>query len=244
MRSASAVELPFADRAFDFATGFMSFMDIPETDRILAEAYRVLRTSVLLSAVSSPPKTILVTSSQPGDGKTTTAVNTAVSLGQLGKSVLIIDCDLRTPRVHELFNADQSPGLSTYLSGELALEDVIQELEAPNVSLLAAGPVPSNPAELLSSNRMGDLLQTLAQRFDHILIDSPPLINFADPLILSAKVDGVILVIYGGKTTLHEALRARDDLLTVGANAFGVVLNNFDVRRERYGYYSHPNNLQ
>jgi capsular exopolysaccharide synthesis family protein len=136
---------------------------------------------------------------------------------------------------------DQSPGLSTYLSGDLPLENVIQELLVPNVSLLAAGAVPSNPSELLSSNRMRDLLHTLAERYDHILVDSPPLINFADPLILSAKVDGVILVISGGKTTLQEALRARDDLLTVGANAFGVVMNNFEIKNEGYGYYSHSN---
>jgi len=202
-----------------------------------AEAYRVLRTAVLLPTLRSMPKTILITSGQPGDGKTTTTVNTAISLAELGASVLIIDCDLRTPKVHELLGVDQSPGLSTCLSSDLKVEDAILELQIPNLSLLPSGPVPLNPSELVSSERMKDLLRMLAERYDHILIDSPPLINLADPLILSTKVDGVILVVYGGKTTCDAAVRSREELLGVGANIFGVVLNNFDLRRERYGYY-------
>jgi len=201
------------------------------------EAYRVLRTSVLQSWVGSGPKTMLVTSSQPGDGKTTTTVNTAISLAQLGSSVLIIDCDLRTPKVHTLLGVDQSPGLTTCLEGDSAVEDAIQQLQIPNLSLLPSGPIPLNPAELISSNRMKDLLRILGRRYDHILIDSPPLINLADALILSSVVDGVILVVYGGKTTCDAALRAREELSSAGANILGVVVNHFDSRRERYNYY-------
>lgn len=201
------------------------------------EAYRVLRTSVLQSWAGSGPKTILVTSSQPGDGKTTTTVNTGISLAQLGSSVLIIDCDLRTPKVHTLLGVDQGPGLTSCLEGGLAVDEAIQQLQIPNLSLLPAGPVPPNPAELISSNRMKDLLRLLGRRYDHILIDSPPLINLADALILSSSVDGVILVVYGGKTTWDAALKARDELANAGANILGVVVNRFNLKRERYNYY-------
>jgi capsular exopolysaccharide synthesis family protein len=202
-----------------------------------AEAYRVLRTSVLLSPVRSVPKTILFTSSQPGDGKTTTTVNTAVSLAQLGSSVLIVDCDLRTPKVHELLDVDQSPGVSTFLSSELKVEDAIRLCQIPGLSVLTAGSVANNPSELFSSDKLKQMLSALSKLYDHILIDSPPLINLADPLILSTLVDGVILVVDGSRTTCDTALRAREELLSVGANIFGVVLNKFDSRRKTYGGY-------
>ena len=201
------------------------------------EAYRVLRTSVLQSWVGAGPRTMLVTSSQPGDGKTTTAVNTAISLAQLGSSVLIIDCDLRTPRVHTLLGVGHTPGLSECLEGNSVLEDAIQRLQIPNLSLLPSGSIPLNPAELISSNRMKNLLRGLGRRYDYILLDSPPLINLADALILSTAVDGVILVVYGGKTTCEAALRAREELANVGANILGVVVNRFNSPRERYSYY-------
>ena len=201
------------------------------------EAYRVLRTSVLKSGIGFVPKTILVTSSQPGDGKTTTAINTAISLAQTGSSVLIIDCDLRTPKVHKLLGMDQSPGLTSCLEGDVAVDDAIQKLHIPNLALLASGPVPLNPAELLGSSPMKLLLNVLESRFDHILIDSPPLISLADALILSSEVDGVLLVVYSGKTTCDAALWAREELSNAGANILGVVVNHFNSRREKYNYY-------
>ena len=202
-----------------------------------AEAYRVLRTSVLLSAAGRPPKTILVTSGQPGEGKTTTVVNTAISLAQMGASVLIIDCDLRRPTTHKVLGVDHAQGLSTYLSREAPLNDLIQRLPIANLSLLPCGPVPPNPAELIISEKMKDMLRELAARYDHILIDSPPLINVTDPVILSTMVDGVILVVHGGKSTRDVVRRARQELSTVGAKIFGVVLNNVDLRRDGYDNY-------
>lgn len=202
-----------------------------------AEAYRVLRTSVLLSAAGSPPKTILVTSGQPGEGKTTTVINTAISLAQLGASVLIIDCDLRRPSTHHVFGIDQTRGLSTYLSREIELDKLIHKLPIPNLWLLPCGSIPPNPAELISSEKMKKLLQDAAGRFDHILIDSPPLINVTDPVILSTMVDGVMLVVHGGKSTRDMVRRARQELDGVGAKMFGVVLNNVDLRREGYDDY-------
>jgi polysaccharide biosynthesis transport protein len=215
----------------------MERLKVLETRSTAAEAYRVVRTSMLLSAAGSPPKTILVTSGQPGEGKTTTAVNTAISLAQLGASVLIIDCDMRKPSAHKIFGLDNMQGLSTYLSRDIKVESLIHELQIPNLSLLTSGAIPPNPAELISSERMKNLLHELGERYDHILIDSPPLINVTDPVILSTMVDGVILVVHGGKSTRGVAQRARQDLVSVGAKIFGVVLNNVDMRREGYNEY-------
>lgn len=204
-----------------------------------AEAYRVLRTSMLLSAADRPPKIILVTSGQAGEGKTTTVVNTAISLGQLGSSVLIIDCDLRKPATHKMLNVEHQRGLSTYLSRDTEIGGLIQKLPIGTLSLLPCGPIPPNPAELLSSNKMKKMLALLSERFDHILIDSPPLLSVADSVILSTLVDGVILVVHGGKSTRMAARRARQELTSVGAKIFGVVLNNLDVHRDGYyQYYS------
>lgn len=202
-----------------------------------AEAYRVVRTSMLLSSAGNPPKTVLVTSGQPGEGKTTTVVNTAISLAQLGSSVLIIDCDLRKPSTHKVFGINHTKGLSTYLSRDIEIDGLIHKLQIPNLSLLPCGPIPPNPAELISSERMKNLLQMLAGRYDHILIDSPPLIHVTDPVILSSLVDGVILVVHGGKSSRAVAQRARQELVSVGAKIFGVVLNNVDLRREGYDEY-------
>jgi polysaccharide biosynthesis transport protein len=213
----------------------------------IAEAYRVLRTSVLLSTAGHAPKTILVTSSQPGEGKTTTTINTAISLAQLGARVLIIDCDLRKPTAHKVLQVEHSRGLSTYLSRDVSIDEIIQPLPIPNLSIMPCGPIPPNPAELISSERMRGLLRALGERYDHILIDSPPLINVTDPVILSTLVDGVILVVHGGRSTRDVVRRARQELATVGARIFGVVLNNVDLRRDGYDdyyYYRHYSNYE
>jgi len=203
----------------------------------VVEAYRMLRTSVLLSAAGSPPKIILFTSGQPGEGKTTTAINTAISLSQLGSSVLLIDADLRRPTVHRVFKMGQSHGLSTFLSRQVEIDPLIHKLWVPNLSVLPCGPIPPNPAELISSERMRLLLKMLSDRYDHILIDSPPLINVTDPVILSTMVDGTILVVQAGRSTRDVVRRARQELNSVGAKVFGVVLHNLDIKREGYDSY-------
>jgi capsular exopolysaccharide synthesis family protein len=205
----------------------------------VVESYRMLRTSVLLSTAGTPPKTILITSSQPGEGKTTTAVNTAISLSQLGASVLLIDADLRRPAVHKAFKIPHARGISNYLSSHTPVENLIVKLPIPNLSILPCGPIPPNPAELISSDRMKDLLRNLGHQFDHILIDSPPLISVTDPVILSTMVDGSILVVQAGKSTRELVRRARQELAGVGAKVFGVVLNNVDIKREGYDDYDY-----
>ena len=201
----------------------------------VVEAYRMLRTSVLLSSAGKPPKTILFTSGQPGDGKTTTAVNTSVSLAQLGAKVLLIDCDLRRPTVHRALRIPKQRGLSGYLSSEAQPEDVVQETRVPNLSAITCGAIPPNPAELLASDRMRALLAWASEHYEHVLLDSPPLLSVTDPVILSTRVDGVILVVQAGRSTRDLLRRARNELLQVGAKVFGVVLNNLDMRREGYG---------
>jgi succinoglycan biosynthesis transport protein ExoP len=205
----------------------------------VVESYRMLRTSVLLSTAGAPPKTILITSSQPGEGKTTTAVNTAISLSQLGASVLLIDADLRRPAIHKAFKIPHARGISNYLSSHTPLDDLIVKLPIPNLSVLPCGPIPPNPAELISSDRMKELLRELSHQFDHILIDSPPLISVTDPVILSTMVDGSILVVQSGKSTRELVRRARRELAGVGARVFGVVLNNVNVKREGYDDYDY-----
>jgi len=203
----------------------------------IAEAYRHLRTSLLLSSAGTPPKTILVTSSQPSEGKTTTAINTAFMLAQTGAEILIIDCDLRRPRLHAQFNLSNVRGLTNCLSGDADdLESIIQTYDKqPNLKVLPSGPIPPNPAELLGSDEMRGLLTRLSQKFTHIIVDSPPAISFTDASILSTFVDGVILVVHGGRSSRAVVRRAKQQLLDVGAHIFGVVLNN--VKIESHDYY-------
>ncbi len=208
----------------------------------IAESYRHLRTSLLLSSAGQPPRTILVTSSQPSEGKTTTAINTAFMLAQTGAEVLIIDCDLRRPRLHAQFEVPNSRGLTTWLSGERNLDNLLQTYpKTPNLKVLTSGPVPPNPAELLGSEEMRRLLGQLSERFQHIIIDSPPAISFTDASILSTMVDGVMLVVHGGRSSRAVVRRAKQQLLDVGAHIFGVVLNNVKMESTDYyysGYYS------
>ncbi len=208
----------------------------------IAESYRHLRTSLLLSSAGQPPKTILVTSSQPSEGKTTTAINTAFMLAQTGAEVAIIDCDLRRPRLHAHFDVPNAKGLTNWLSGETDLNGLLQTYQLQgNLKLLTSGPVPPNPAELLGSDEMRRLLTIMSERFAHIVIDSPPAISFTDASILSTMVDGVVLVVHGGKSSRAVVRRAKQQLLDVGAHIFGVVLNNVRLETQNYyysGYYS------
>jgi succinoglycan biosynthesis transport protein ExoP len=208
----------------------------------IAESYRHLRTSLLLSSAGQPPRTILITSSQPSEGKTTTAINTAFMLAQTGVEVLIIDCDLRRPRLHVNLDVPNTAGLTNLLSGDTNIDGLIRPCERqPNLKLLTSGPVPPNPAELLGSEEMRKLLGILSQRFSHIIIDSPPTISFTDSSILSTMVDGVVLVVHGGRSSRAVVRRAKQQLLDIGAHIFGVVLNNVKLETQDYyyaGYYA------
>lgn len=212
---------------------------IADARSALGETYRVLRTSLLLSSGSAGRRTVLFTSGQPGDGKTTTVINLAVALSQLDATVLIVDADMRKPKGHKAFGVEAAPGLSNYLSEDADLSPLIRELPVPNLSLLPCGPIPPNPAELLSSRKMRDLIAQLGRQFDHVLIDSPPVMGATDPVILSTMVSGVVMVIHAGKTTREIVRRAKHEITAVGGRFLGVVLNNLDVRSAgRNSYYA------
>jgi capsular exopolysaccharide synthesis family protein len=206
----------------------------------LAESYRHLRTSVLLSTAGRAPRSLLVTSSLPGEGKTTTAVNTAISLAQTGASVVIVDADMRRPRLRGIFNLDDGAGLSSILSSEVSdnemLSMVTQE-PTTGLNILSAGPIPPNPAELLGSDQMRRLIGNLQSAFTHVVVDSPPISSFTDGVLISSMVDGVLLVVHGGKSSRHVVRRSRQLLQDVGAKIFGVVLNNVNLQSHDYYYY-------
>jgi polysaccharide biosynthesis transport protein len=209
-----------------------------------AEAYKHLRTSILLSTAGRSPKTLLVTSSVPAEGKTTTAVNTATVLAQTGASVLVIDADMRRPRLHHVFGLSNTAGLSAILSSDVAPADILSmivQYQNSNIYLLSSGAIPPNPAELLGSAQMQRLLEIAGKAFTYIVIDSPPIASFTDGVIISSLVDGVILVVHGGKTSRQVVKRTRQILQEIGAKIIGVVLNKADIRSHDY-YYYHYNN--
>jgi polysaccharide biosynthesis transport protein len=206
----------------------------------LAEAYRHLRTSVLLSTAGRAPKSLLVTSSLPGEGKTTTAVNTAISLAQTGASVVIIDADMRRPRLQTIFDMRGQEGLSSILSSDTSEDEMLAMVavdEASGLSVLTSGPIPPNPAELLGSDQMRRLLATLQANYTHVVIDSPPVSSFTDGVLVSTMVDGVLLVVHGGRSSRHIVRRSKQLLNDVGAKIFGVVLNNVNLQSHDYYYY-------
>ncbi|HEV3470249.1 MAG TPA: polysaccharide biosynthesis tyrosine autokinase [Pyrinomonadaceae bacterium] len=208
----------------------------------LAEAYRHLRTSLLLSRAGQAPRTLLVSSSLPGEGKTTTSVNTAVSLAQTGARVVVVDADMRRPRLHKIFHAPNRAGLSTILSSTMTDEELLGLLhrdEASGLDVLTAGPVSPNPAELLGSDQMRRLVAALEARYQHVVIDSPPIVPFTDSVLISKVVDGVILVVHGGRSSRGVVRRSKQILQEVGARVLGVVLNNVALGTGDYYYYQH-----
>jgi len=206
----------------------------------LAEAYRHLRTSILLSTAGRAPKSLLVTSSLPGEGKTTTAVNTAMSLAQTGASVVIIDADMRRPRLQSIFDMRGQEGLSSILSSEVSEHDMLAMVrhdEESGLGVLTSGPIPPNPAELLGSDQMRRLLAALQANYTHVVVDSPPVSSFTDGVLISTMVDGVLLVVHGGRSSRHIVRRSKQLLNDVGAKIFGVVLNNVNLQSHDYYYY-------
>jgi capsular exopolysaccharide synthesis family protein len=214
---------------------------------VAGEAYRQLRTAVLLSNPGRAPKSMLITSSVPGEGKTTSAVNLAISLAQTKASVLLVDADLRRPRLHTIFGLANRQGLSTYLSSEMPVAEsqtLIQRHESSNLSVLTSGPVPPNPAELLGSEQMRRLLQHLESQFTYIVIDSAPSASFTDAVLLSAMVDGLLMVVHCNSTPRNLVLRTKHLLTGAGAKIFGVVLSQVAMSSPDaiYGSYLYKTN--
>jgi len=209
----------------------------------IAEAYRALGTSILLSSLDRPHKIVMVTSALPEEGKTTTAVNSAIVLAQQGGKVLLIDADLRRPSVHKTLGLEPRCGLSMLADDPSQIEQcILASPHIPNLHFLPAGPTPVNPAELLGSQRMKDLLKHLRTKYDHIVVDTPPVLSITDAVRLSPEADAVMLVIRSGVTTKESLCRARDLLYQVKAPVIGVVVNAIDFSTPAYyNYYAYNN---
>ena len=207
----------------------------------ISEAFRSLRTSLLLSQADHPPQIILMTSALPREGKTTAAVNLAVTLAQLGDKTLLVDADLRKPGVSRALSmADgKYAGLSSYLAGVSTLDLVtVPHPSISNLHAIPTGPVPPNPADLLSSHRLSEMVIELRKRYKFVVIDSPPIMAATDAVILSVLVDGVLLVVRSGETPKEAFTRTRDLLASVKSRMLGVVLNAVDSSSPDY-YYSY-----
>jgi capsular exopolysaccharide synthesis family protein len=206
----------------------------------LAESYRSLRTAILLSRAPRPPRALLVTSAQPGEGKTSTSINLALGFAQRGVPVVLVDADMRNPAISRVLAVPENgAGLSSLLSGAQSLEASLRQYQGlPNLWVLPAGPVPPNPADLLASSAMEEVLKELRGRFEHVVVDSAPLLLVTDATILSRVVDGVVLVVESGVTATRALLRAHRVLESAGGKILGTVLNKWDAKREGvYGYH-------
>lgn len=215
-----------------------ALVTIEERHSPMAEAYRHLRTSLLFSSAGKPPQIILVTSAQQSEGKTTTAINTAITLAQSDADVVIIDCDLRRPRLHSHFGVSNTRGLTNYLSGDKNTGDLVRIYrDLPRLKIITSGPIPPNPAELLSSNEMRVLLRILAAKYKHVIIDSPPGISFTDAAILSTLADGVVLVAMANKSSIHLMRQFKHRVTNIGARIYGIVLNGIKSGSSDYDHY-------
>jgi tyrosine-protein kinase Etk/Wzc len=202
----------------------------------VAEAYRTLRTNIQFVSPDQPIKTIMTTSSNPKEGKSTTIANLAIALAQMDTKVVLLDTDFRRPIVHSLFSVKREPGLTSVLLEQKQIEEVIHKTEVENLYVIPCGVIPPNPSELLGSNRMKEIIGRLKEMFDLVLFDSPPIIAVTDAAVLGSEVDGVVLVVQEGKTRRQDVQKAQDLLENVKARIIGVVLNIIDIQR-KYGYY-------
>ncbi|HZK54094.1 MAG TPA: CpsD/CapB family tyrosine-protein kinase [Desulfosporosinus sp.] len=214
-----------------------SLITMEQTKSPISEAFRTLRTNVQFTGVDSETKKIMLTSAGPGEGKSSTVANLAVSMAQAGKSVLVVDADLRNPTQHKLFGLDNRQGLSMALVQDQANQQFVKETSVPGVMVLTGGPIPPNPAELVGSRRMKRLIQEFSEQYDVILIDTPPVIAVTDAAILAQEVDGVILVLASGEVNKEYAQRAKELLDKVGAKILGAVLNKVAINTSEHYYY-------
>jgi protein-tyrosine kinase len=202
----------------------------------VAEAYRVLRTSVQFAGVNKPLRTILVTSAGPGEGKSTVVANLGAALAQAGKKVVLVDADLRRPTLHRIFEVVGTRGLTNLLlMDEVKLDGCIFDTKVQNLRLIPSGPLPPNPSELLGSQRLKSVVQVLCAEADFVLFDTPPILPVTDAAVLSSAVDGVMFVVDAGAVRRDVAARAAGMLRQLGANVFGGVINK--LRADRAGGY-------
>ncbi|MGB3057179.1 MAG: polysaccharide biosynthesis tyrosine autokinase, partial [Candidatus Omnitrophota bacterium] len=204
----------------------------------ISEAYRSLRTSIMFTAVEHKRKSLIFTSSGPQEGKTTSAINLAIVMAQAGEKTILLDADLRQPKIEKNFNITSEHGMTEVLAGTEELDKVIRKTEIPNLEIITCGSLPPNPSELLGSKKMDDLLEELEKRYDRVIIDTPPVLAVTDAVVLSGKVDGTIVVVRAGETNRNAVLKTKEILTTVhSSNLIGVVLNMVETTKSGGHYY-------
>ncbi|MGL4606403.1 MAG: CpsD/CapB family tyrosine-protein kinase [Eubacteriaceae bacterium] len=204
----------------------------------ISEAFRNMRTNITFSDIDSTLKVLTITSTEKGEGKTTILTNYGVALAQSGKRVLMIDCDLRRPKLHTEFDLSNRIGLTNLLLKEIETIDGIQETEVKNLFIIASGPIPPNPSEILASHRMGDLINNLSNAFDYILLDAPPVGMVTDAAVLTSVTDGYIVVVALGSSNKEGVRLVLETLSNIKANIVGVVVNRMQITK-RNGYYAY-----
>lgn len=203
----------------------------------ISEAYRGIRTNLQFANVDKNFKTIMVTSATAGEGKTTTLCNVAATLADAGNKILIMDCDLRKPRIHKFFNLSNAIGVTDILLNGYDYKKFVNKIEYNNISVLTSGHIPKNPSELLSSEAMKKFIELLKMEYDYIMIDTPPVVPVTDGVIMSTYIDRVIMVCSSGELNIDMGKRAKESLEKVGANILGVVLNKVPMNAKKYEYY-------
>ena len=210
---------------------------------IVSEQFRTIRTNLNFSMPDKDLKTLLITSSSPGEGKSTNSSNIAVVFAQEGKKVLLIDADMRKPTIHYTFGLKNIIGLSSVLTRQFELEEAYNPTEVEGLTVITSGPIPPNPSELLASQRMDQLMTTLSQQFDVVIFDTPPVLSVTDAQIMSNKCDGTVLVVNSGVAEKDMVLKAKESLTASKANLVGVILNNYTLERDHY-YYQYYGNAE
>ena len=203
----------------------------------VAESCRTVRTNILLMSPENPARRMLVTSPNPQEGKSTVCINIGITMAQSGSKVILLDTDMRRPRLHKTFGISSGTGLTTAILGEVDVLDVIHHSEVPNLDVLPCGPIPPNPTELFHTERFRRIVEQLSEAYDRVIFDSPPVLVVADPLILSSMMDGVVLVVKSASTSRDLARRAVMQMRDVKANILGAVINDLDIHHREYGYY-------
>lgn len=230
--------IPSIEELKELGSSQLEFIIANKPKSNASESFKALRTRVLFSKLETEPiRTILITSSIPAEGKTTVALNLAGSFAQSDKKTLLLDCDLRKPRIHAIFESERFPGMSDYLFANASIEDVIRKTKLSNLDYITSGTIPPNPSELLGSSQMTNFIEKMKESYEMIVIDSPPYISVTDSEILSRITDGTILVVQANKTPIDAFLRTYERINNIGEHKFlGAVLNNF-MYKQAYGYY-------
>lgn len=221
------------------ATLARKLITVENPKAIVSEQFRTLRTNINFSNPDKVLKTILVTSSSPGEGKSTISANVASVYAQEGKRVLLVDGDMRKPTVHHTFGLKNTKGLSNVLTRQVSIEEAIHPSTLDNLSIMASGPIPPNPAELLASKSMEQLIGELTAQYDFVIFDAPPILSVTDAQILSNRCDGTVLVVKAGEAEKTMVQKAKESLVASQANILGVILNNFVLVKDNYYYYQY-----